>query len=206
MSKAIKQGMDTVKAICEITGHNIPGLDMLAQFMQEHNNNYLCEKLRKFCATAELDPEFIVEVVKNEDQASCLFAAIDTTLHSHSKLGLIALALIYKNHWNNPDFLIPATTAFYKVSNVTLIAFIELYEGIDQDKGYLELLVKVDGVRQFHPKYNEAVELIRRNFFVQTICASNYENAPMQGMKWDHTEKYYDYCVLAKSYYPSDHE
>ncbi len=46
---------------------------------------------------------------------------------------------------------------------------------------------------------NEGVELIGRNFFVLSTGASMVANGPVQGMKWDHTDSYYNYCKEAKA-------
>ncbi|MOA49672.1 hypothetical protein D3C78_1725760 [compost metagenome] len=55
-----------------------------------------------------------------------------------------------------------------------------------------------DGGGEFHGLYNEAVELISRNFFVMSGGRNGmYANGPVQGMKWAHTESYYNYCKLA---------
>ncbi|WP_429055208.1 hypothetical protein [Aeromonas veronii] len=174
-------------------------ISYLGKFAQSFYNDYLNKRFESFCNKAEVDEELINKISVNEDYSNCFYATLETVRQTHSQLGVKALALIYKDHWNDPDFLIPAMRAFNQVSNLTLLAFMELYESIDAGKDYLELKVIQDGEKQFHPRYNEAVELIYRNFFVQSVSASMVENGPMQGMKWHHTDAYYDYCVMAKN-------
>jgi len=95
--------------------------------------------------------------------------------------------------------LIAAMRAFSQVSDRTLDAFMSLYEAIPPDQNYLILSTRKDDEAHFHDLYNEAVELIGRNFFVVSTGASMHANAPVQGMKWDHTDSYYSYCRAAKA-------
>ncbi|MGO2498602.1 MAG: hypothetical protein ACTH6I_11340 [Vibrio litoralis] len=199
MSKAIEWGMEVANISNELSDAGVPGIGLLGKFAQSFYNDYLNKRFESFCNTAEVDEELISQISENEDYANCFYASLETVRQTHSQLGVKALALIYKAHWNDPDFLIPAMRAFNQVSNLTLLAFMELYESIDAGKDYLELKVIQDGEKQFHPRYNEAVELNHRNFFVQSASASMVANGPMQGMKWHHTDAYYDYCVMAKN-------
>ncbi|HHI5412138.1 TPA: hypothetical protein ACPXMY_003638 [Vibrio metoecus] len=198
MSKAIEWGIELANVSNELSDAGLPGISLLGKFAHGYYNSQLEKRFHKFCITAELDEDLVNKITESEEYSNCFYASLETVRQTHSQLGVIALALIYKDHWNNPDFLIPAMRAFNQVSNVTLLAFIELYESIEQEKDYLELMVVSNGNAEFHPKYNEAVELIHRNFFVQSVSASMNANEPMQGMKWVHTEKYYDYCIWAK--------
>ncbi len=204
MNKKVEWGKEIVQAGNEIAqlaqDVGIPGISLIGKFAETFYGRHLQKRFEDFCLTAEIDLEFIELVSDNEDYSNCLYAALETVRQTNSKIGVKALALIYKDHWNNTDFLIPAARSFAQISDSTLNAFIEFYESLDDDKDYLELKVITDGNQCFHSKYNDAVELIHRNFFVQSTYASMVANGPMRGMKWTHTDSYYDYCVLAKQF------
>jgi len=178
----------------------VPGIGLLGKLAQVVHSKHLQKRFSTFCSAAEIDEKFINEIVKNEDYSNILYAALETTRQTHSKLGVVVIALIYKSHWNDANFLIPAMRSFSQISDNTILTFISLYEALTEEKPYLELTTQENGEQFFHSSYNDAVELIHRNFFVQTTAASMFANGPMQGMKWDHTEKYYDYCIIAKQY------
>jgi hypothetical protein len=86
-----------------------------------------------------------------------------------------------------------------QISDKTIEAFLDLYDAIPEKHDYLTLGVQKNGEGHFHDLYNEAVELIRRNFFVMSSGAGMYNNGPVQGMKWEHTDSYYGYCKAAKN-------
>ena len=141
----------------------------------------------------------IDRISADENYSNYLYATLETVRQTHSKIGLVVLALIYKDHWNNEAYLITAMRAFSQVSDRTLDAFISLYEAIPTDQNYIILKTQKEDETHFHDLYNEAVELIGRNFFVISTGADMKANGPIQGMKWDHTDSYYDYCRAAKA-------
>ena len=56
----------------------------------------------------------------------------------------------------------------------------------------------------FYSGYKEGVELINRNFFLQTTCMRLGENNPIQGTVWKNTEIYYKYCKEAVAIVDAD--
>lgn len=201
MNKTIGWAVELATFGCDISCGSATGVSLLGKFSQTFYNTYLEKRFETFCHTAEINEELIRKVSENEEYSNCFYASLETIRQTHSQLGIKALALIYKDYWNNPDFLIPAMRSFNQVSNVTLMVFIDLYEHIDKKTNCLNLTIIEGQKKQFHKKYNEAVELIHRNFFVQSVSASMHANAPMQGMKMPHTDEYYKYCILAKKMY-----
>lgn len=177
----------------------IPGVGLLAKFAQCFYNKHLHKRFEKFVSDAEIDGELITKILGNETYANCFYAILETIRQTHSKIGVVALALIYKDRWNDEEFLIGAARAFSQINDKTINAFISLYESIPPDQSHLDLMVRKNGEGHFHNLYNEAVELIGRNFFVTSTGAYMHENGPVQGMKWDHTNIYYNYCLAAKA-------
>jgi hypothetical protein len=204
MSNKIEWGKEIIQtgneAVQLAADSGVPGVGLLGKFAQVVHNKHLQKRFSTFCSTAKIDEDFINKIVENENYSNVLYAALETTRQTHSKLGVVVIALIYKSHWNDPDFLIPAMRSFSQISDSTILTFISLYESLTEEKPYLELMTLENGVQSFHSSYNDAVELIHRNFFVQTTAASMFASGPMQGRRWDHTEKYYDYCLRAKEY------
>tara|TARA_R110002073_G_scaffold336369_1_gene532567 strand:- start:599 stop:1213 length:615 start_codon:yes stop_codon:yes gene_type:complete len=182
----------------EISEAGVPGIGLLAKFAAQFHTKQLEKRFEKFIEASEIDDSLLEKVIENEDYSNFLYSTLETVRQTHSKLGLAALALIYKDHWNHEEFLIDALRAFSQVSDKTLLSFIELYESIPEDKDYLELKVRKDGAGHFHDQYKEAVELIGRGFFVQSDGSGIHANGPIQGMKWDQTREYYEYCKEAK--------
>ena len=86
---------------------------------------------------------------------------------------------------------------FAEISDNTIRAFIALYESVSPKDGVMDLSdIKVkDG--DFYSGYKEGVELINRNFFLQTTCMRLGNNSPIQGTIWKNTEIYYKYCKEA---------
>lgn len=195
--KEILQTGSDVASLAKDVG--IPGVGLLAKFAQRFYDKHLQKRFQTFLSDAEIHEEMIDRITEDENYSNYLYAALETVRQTHSKVGLVALALIYKEHWNDEAYLIAALRAFSQVSDRTLDAFITLYEAIPEDQDYLVLLAQKDGEDRFHDLYNEAVELIGRNFFVMSTGASILANGPMQGMKWEHTDSYYDYCKAAKA-------
>lgn len=177
----------------------IPGIGLLARFTQTFYNSHLEKRFEKFISDAELDAEMIEKISNDETYSNCFYSILECIRQTHSKTGVIAVALIYKEHWKDEPYLIAANRSFSQISDKTIDAFIALYESMPEEQDYLELTIKKDGESQFHNLYNEAVELISRNFFVGSIGASMVANGPMQGMKWEHTDSYYHYCKRAKT-------
>ncbi len=175
----------------------IPGVGLLARFAQHFYDKHLQKRFEKFVADAEIDNEFLFKISEDETHSNCFYGILETVRQTHSKIGLVALALIYKDHWNDEPYLIAAMQAFSQVSDSTINAFVSLYESIPEGQNYLVLKIQKGEEGQFHDLYNEAVELIRRNFFVMSTGAGMHANGPVQGMKWDHTDSYYGYCKSA---------
>lgn len=197
--KKIAWGKEIAQTGNEIAGLardvGVPSIGLLGRFAQHFYDKHLQRRFERFIAAADLDTEFIDKVASDETYSNCFYAILETVRQTHSKIGLSALAHIYRDHWNNEPFLIAASQSFAQISDKTIDAFIDLYESIQDDKDYLVL--NSDG--NFHEHYNEAVELIRRNFFIMSTGASMHANGPVQGMKWEHTDSYYEYCKAAKA-------
>jgi len=200
--KIIEWGKEIVQAgsdIADLTKVTIPGIGLLARFVQHFYNKHLQNRFEAFVAGAELDTEFIDKIMSNETYSNCFYAILETVRQTHSKIGLAALAHIYRDHWNDEPFLISAAQSFSQISDQTIDAFIMLYESIPSNINYLALNAQREDGGHFHEHYNEAVELIRRNFFVMSSGVMMSANGPAQGMKWEHTDSYYEYCKTAKA-------
>lgn len=181
-------------------GSGIPGVGTIVGFSRFFYDKYLQGRFEKFLTEAEVNQELIDKICDDEVYANCFYAALETVRQTHSKIGVSALALIYREHWNDESYLIDAMESFLRISDKSIEAFITLYEAIPADRNYLELMIVKGEDRFFDPRYNEAVELIRRNFFVMTRASGGATpNGPIQGMKASHTSSYYEYCVAAKA-------
>ncbi|EQM94214.1 hypothetical protein DW203_13840 [Citrobacter portucalensis] len=198
----IEWGKEIIQAGSDVAGLakdvGIPGVGLVARFIQHFYDTQLQKRFEKFISDAEIDEQLLSKVSESEIYSNCFYGILETVRQTHSRIGLIALALIYKERWNDETYLIAAMQAFSQVSDVTINAFISLYESIPEDKNHLTLKIQKGDESHFHNLYNEAVELIRRNFFVMSTGAGMHSNGPVQGMKWDHTDSYYVYCKLAK--------
>ncbi|MBA2547681.1 MAG: hypothetical protein H0V16_04375 [Burkholderiaceae bacterium] len=201
--KKIEWGKEIVQAGSDVADLakdvGVPGIGLLAKFAQRFHDKHLQKRFAKFLADAEVDEEMIDKILANEDYSNYFYAALETVRQTHSKVGLVALALIYKDHWNKEAYLLAAMRAFSQIDDRTLDAFISLYESIPSDQNHLVLRTQKNDEAHFHELYNEAVELIGRNFFVMSTGAGMHANGPVQGMKWDHTDSYYNYCQAAKT-------
>jgi len=201
--KKIEWGKEIVQAGSDVgslaNNAGIPGIGLLARFAQVFYDKHLQKRFERFLSDAEIDDELIHRICENENYSSYLYAALETVRQTHSKVGIIALALIYKDHWDDGVYLMVATRAFSQISDKTIDAFITLYESIPTDQNYLVLKIQKDDEGHFHELYNEAVELISRNFFVLSTSSVMHANGPVQGMKWDHTDSFYKYCQAAKA-------
>jgi len=195
-SKEVVQAGSDIAGLA--AGAGVPGIGLVGKFVQNFYEKQLQKRFEKFISDADIDQDLLDRISKDESYSNCFYAILEAVRQTHSKIGLVTLALIYRNHWNDEQYLIAAIQAFSQVSDATLNAFISLYEEISDDEGYLILRVKTDKGDSFHEYYNEAVELIRRNFFVLTTGTGMHANGPVQGMKWYHTESYYTYCMSAK--------
>ena len=195
--KEIVQAGSDIATIAKDVG--IPGVGLLAKFIQRFYDKHLQKRFAKFLSDAEVDEEMINKISADENYSNYFYAALETVRQTHSKIGVVALALIYKDHWNDEAYLIAAMRAFSQVSDRTLYAFMSLYESIPPGQNYLVLRTQKNDEAHFHELYNEAVELVSRNFFVMSTGAGMHANGPVQGMKWDHTDSYYAYCRAAKA-------
>lgn len=198
-SKAIEKiviGAEYVNELAKDSG--VPGIGLVGHFSQVFYNKYLASRFEKFAHDAEVNEKMLNDILEDENYSNYFYSTLETVRRTHSKLGLIALALLYRDYWNDADVLIPAMRAFAEISDETIKAFIEFYESIPLEGKELDLIIHKGDENFFHPKYNEAVELIHRNFFVQSSAPDFMAtNGPIQGMKWDHTDLYYKYCKLA---------
>jgi hypothetical protein len=203
-NKKIEWGMEAVQLGSEVanlaSGVGIPGIGLIGKFAQGFYNRYMISRFDNFCNNVEIDEELIQKIQDNENYSNCFYSVLETVRKTHSKLGLTALALLYKDHWDNAKILTPAMRSFSEISDEIILAFISLYESIPEDKNYLELSETDGKEKVFHHLYEEAVELIGRGFFVQSAYSSMHANMPIQGMKFDHTDLYYRYCVRAKEF------
>ncbi len=203
-NEKIEWGMEAVllgSEIADVTKDiGIPGIGLIGKFAQTFYNKYLITRFGNFCKNAKIDYDLIKKIQNNENYSNCFYSVLETVRKTHSKLGLTAIALIYKDYWNNDEVLIPAMRSFSEISDRTILSFIELYESIPEDKNYIELSEIENGEKVFHHLYQDAVELINRNIFLQSAYTSINANMPIQGMKWGHTDLYYKYCINAKKY------
>lgn len=175
----------------------VPGVSLVGHFCHFLFDKYLESRFKKFLEGASVDEVFLRKIVNNEDYLNCLYSSLETVRRTHSKLGLTALTLIYKDYWDKPDFLISAMRAFAEISDNTIRTFVELYESVAPKDGIIDLFdIKAkDG--DFNSGYKEGVELINRHFFLQTTCMRLGDNNPIQGTVWKNTEIYYKYCKEA---------
>lgn len=182
----------------------VPGIGLVGHFCHIFFDKYLESRFKKFLEDASVDEAFLCRIMKNEDYSNCLYSSLETIRRTHSKIGLAVLALIYKDYWNKPDFLISAMRAFAEISDNTIRTFIKLYESVIKKDGILDLfsLKRMDA--DFYSEYKEGVELINRNFFLQTTCARLGSNSPIQGTVWKNTEIYYKYCKEAMATIAAD--
>ena len=194
--KRMEWGKEIIQVGSDVAG--IPGIGLLSKFAQHFYDKHLQKRFEKFISDAEIDEEMIKNILEDERYSNSFYATLEAVRQTHSKIGVVALALIYKDHWNDEPYLISAMQAFSQISDRTIDAFISLYESIQKDRDYLVLGIQKDEGGEFHELYNEAVELIGRNFFVTSVGARMNANGPVQGMKWEHTDSYYDYCRAAK--------
>lgn len=201
--KKIKWGKEIVQTgsdIAELAKDvGIPGIGLVARFAQHFYDKHLQNRFEKFLSEASVNEDLIDKILSDEDHSNCFYAALETVRQTHSKIGIIALALIYRDHWNNESYLVGAMQSFAQISDKTIDAFLVLFEGIPAETDYLYLGIQRNGEDCFHELYNEAVELIRRNFFVMSTGTSMHNNGPVQGMKWNHSDSYYAYCKAAKA-------
>ncbi len=200
----INWGIEAIQLANEFAGMakdvGIPGIGLVGRFTQHFYSKYLVSRFSKFTEDANVDEKLLHKIIENENYSNCFYSILETVRRTHSKLGLMVLALMYKDFWNNDEIIIPAMRSFAEISDKTINTFIELYESIPDEKNYLELYKIIDGGKVFHTKYDEAVELINRNIFIQSSYSGMAANMPIQGMKWDSTEMYYKYCKEAKKY------
>lgn len=176
----------------------VPGIGLIGYLSHFFFDKYLESRFRAFFENANVDIDFLMKVSKNEDYSNCLYSSLETVRRTHSKIGLVVLALIYKDYWDKPDFLISAMRAFAEISDKTIITFIQLYESIsEKDDGILDSFVINNSEHDYYKNYNIGVELINRNFFLQTTCSSVGNNNPIQGVVWENTKIYYRYCKEA---------
>lgn len=201
--KKIEWGKEILQAGSDVAGLardvGIPGLGLLARFAQHFYDKHLQNRFEKFISDASIDTELIDKISNDETYSNCFYAILEAVRQTHSKIGLAALALLYHDHWSDESYLMGATQAFSQISDKTILAFISLYESIPVEQNYLILKVQRGDVGHFNEHYNEAVELIRRNFFIMSTGASMVANGPVQGMKWEHTDSYYSYCQAAEA-------
>ncbi|MCC5609979.1 hypothetical protein LC612_25200 [Nostoc sp. CHAB 5834] len=203
-NKKIEWGIEIAQLASEVAdsaeGIGVPGLGLIGKFAQEFYNRHLIKRFSDFCKNAEIDEDIIEKIQEEENYSNCFYSVLETVRRTHSKLGLITLALLYKDYWNNEKVLIPAMRSFSEISDQVLLAFIELYESIPKDKDYVDLYEIKDGERLFHHLYQEGVELIIRNIFLQSSHAAMHANGPIQGTRWEHTDLYYKYCIKARKF------
>ena len=202
-SNSIEWGKEIVQFGSDIAGLTkdvgIPGVGLLARFGQHFYEKHLQQRFEKFVSDAEIDQELLSKIISDETYSNCFYAVLEAVRQTHSKIGLVALALIYHDYWNNEAFLIGAMYSFSQISDQSIEAFIALYESIPADQDYLDLCVHKDGERYFSDLYNEAIELIRRNFLAMTAGTMVAANYPIQGMKYSLSKVYYEYCQKAKA-------
>ena len=176
----------------------IPGISLIGKFAQAFYAKHMKKRFEEFCKNSEIDEDLIQKIQNDENYSNCFYSVLETVRRTHSKIGLIVLALLYKDYWNDENILIPAMRSFAEISDNTINAFIELYESIPDGKDYILLSETKDGENVFHHLYSEAVELINRNIFLQSAYTAMHANMPIQGTRFDHTDLYYKYCVKAK--------
>jgi hypothetical protein len=202
-SDKIEWGKEIVQAgsdIAELSKDaGLPGVGLIARFAQLFYDKHLQRRFERFVSEAEINQELIDKIISDETYSNCFYAVLETVRQTHSRIGLGALALIYHDRWDDESYLIGAMYSFSQISDKTIEAFLLLYESIPEGQNYISLEMHKNGYCHFHDLYNEAVELIRRNFFVMTSGVKVYANYPAQGMKWAHSESYYQYCQNAKA-------
>jgi hypothetical protein len=202
-SNSIEWGKEIVQFgsdIAELTKDaGVPGVGLLARFGQHFYEKHLQQRFEKFISYAEIDQDLVNKIMSDETYSNCFYAILETVRQTHSKIGLVALALIYHDYWNDEAFLIGAMYSFSQISDQSIEAFIALYDSIPVGQDYLDLCVQKEGERCFSDLYGEAIELIRRNLFAMTAGTTVAANYPIQGMKWSRSKTYYEYCQKAKA-------
>ena len=110
--KKIEWGKEIVQAGSDIAtlakDVGIPGIGLLAKFAQRFYDKHLQKRFAKFLSDAEVNEEMINKISADENYSNYFYAALETVRQTHSKIGVVALALIYKDHWNDEAYLIAA--------------------------------------------------------------------------------------------------
>lgn len=187
----------------------IPGVGIVGKFAQDFYNRYLISRFNDFCKNAEIDEDLLLKIQSNENYSNCFYSVLETVRKTHSKIGLIVLALIYKDHWENSEIIIQTMRSFSEISDNAIIAFIELYESIPE--GYPDFYMVLDKnndpshldsnqLEKFDRQYQYAVELINRTIFLEAPILEVHSIKALRGLKIEYTDLYYQYCIEAKKY------
>lgn len=174
----------------------VPGIGLVGHFSQAFYNKYLASRFEKFAKDAEVDERMINDILENENYSNYFYSALETVRRTHSKLGLIALALLYKDYWDNADILISAMRAFAEISDKQILSFVELYESIPKGEDEVNLYRK-DGGEFYRRVYADFVDLVGRGFFGQFTSSRLGSGLPIEGRKWAQSDLYYKYCKKA---------
>lgn len=196
-SKAIEKiviGAEYVNELAKDSG--VPGIGLVGHFSQIFYNKYLASRFEKFAQDAEVNEQMLNDILEDENYSNYFYSTLETVRRTHSKLGLKALALLYKDYWNDADVLIPAMRAFAEISDKQILSFVELYESIPEEKNEVNLY-RNDGGSFFNRVYVDFVDLVGRGFFGQVISSRVGSGHPIEGKKWEKSDLYYKYCKLA---------
>lgn len=128
-NKSIKDITEIAQYVNELAKDSgIPGIGLVGHFSQKFYNMYLEARFERFTKNAEVDENMLNKILDNEDFSNYFYSALETVRRTHSKLGQMVLALLYKDYWNDASVLIPAMRDFAEISDETIHAFIDFYE------------------------------------------------------------------------------
>lgn len=196
-NKSIKDITEIAQYVNELAKDSgIPGIGLVGHFSQKFYNMYLEARFERFTKNAEVDENMLNKILDNEDFSNYFYSALETVRRTHSKLGQMVLALLYKDYWNDASVLIPAMRDFAEISDETIHAFIDFYENSLDENDEVNVYHNDGGVF-FKKMYPKLVELIKRDFFLQVIAGRVGSGNPIEGCKWERTNLYYKYCKIA---------
>jgi hypothetical protein len=88
---------DAIQGVAEVA--SVPGSGLVVLGAQQVFDAILRKRFDAFLRNANVDQHMLDTIASDETHSTHLYAALETVRQTHSKLGLIALALMYRDHW-----------------------------------------------------------------------------------------------------------
>ncbi|MFL9533416.1 hypothetical protein ACKEPO_17195 [Acinetobacter baumannii] len=196
-----KESLTTVTDVgIEVLSDGTPIVSPIYKLFKAGQHAFIQNRINNFVKAANIEHSILEKIIDDEDYTNILFLSLDVVSRTTCKIAIASLALIYKNHKENTQFIKRSLRAFKEIDDLTLSVFEKIYEEYSDTSEALHFTEEKEGGLYFINEYDEVLDLINRGFFSQVASSKHITTKfrPLPAIKNSSTDVFYETIQEAK--------